>query len=70
MPHPFLLELIENIRKAAQEQRLSAAPKVRESAAEIMDGELPIGVTSKNLAAGPTFSEIFLFGEDRDDTDV
>lgn len=66
MPHPFMLDLIENIRKAAAMQQ----PRTRESAAEVMDGELPIGVTSKNLAAGPTFSEIFLFGEDRDDTDV
>lgn len=38
---------------------------VRESAAEVMDGELRVGQVSKNLAAGPTLSEVF--AEDDDD---
>lgn len=29
------------------------------SAAEAMDGELPVGVESHNRAAGPTLSEVF-----------
>lgn len=33
-------------------------PTPRESAAEIMDGERPIGVQSANLAAGPTLGEV------------
>lgn len=63
--HAHLGQSLGGCEQCACEMFRGAVEVPRESAAEIMDGEMRVGQASHNLAAGPTESDLFAF-EDED----